>query len=225
MDAFDKFTPGNEVEVGLPDGTVVKGELVSVAWHQPQDDAIHCDFKILSDGKVYAASWTYKDEAAGTPPKATSMSQYANDMVAATAYAFGVPPELVSDLTKGDQPAADLTQIVADLEALKAKEPQASMSPLELLAQQDLLPSAMGKSWYASKYAKKPLAETMHDLLWQMGKAMQSAPSEELAEVLTQGLMGMNVPLFPPLTKGDWLHPDASSSTIKILHIKLEVSG
>lgn len=146
--------------------------------------------------------------------------------------------------TDGLATTVDLSQIKADLEELQKKAPPPGPSPLSLvskaivnssaqaealydnLMKQQLSPAAFAKH-YQNQWGppKKPLKETLLDLVHRIGKELQMASAEELDDFMKQPVAGMYVPIIPPISHAPLTSdPINDPTTITSLHVRLEVT-
>lgn len=151
--------------------------------------------------------------------------------------------------TDGLATTVDLSQIKADLEELQKKAPPPGPSPLGLvskglgkntivnssaqaealydnLMKQQLSPAAFAKH-YQNQWGppKKPLKETLLDLVHRIGKELQMASAEELDDFMKQPVAGMYVPIIPPISHAPLTSdPINDPTTITSLHVRLEVT-
>ena len=227
MDPWKKFMPGEKAKVTMPNGEVIEGDLYQVEFHSGYKDEVYVDFAIMTDdGKVIDASLTYEEAKSGALPAAKSISFAQMPYMGLDTGAFASGAPFASEATSGQQPTPDLSQIAADLEALKAKEPK--LEPVHHGHGGSPLKAFVAELYGVPPHLmppEKPLEDKLKDLVMQIGKELQAASPEELGEFLKHGTLGLNIPLYPlPKDFSAAIKLNDPYPTIKVLHVKLEVS-
>lgn len=255
-DLWSKLKPGETAAVTLPDGSIIAGTLIRADFSGIKQSAEYTILDTESGKRytaVMTAEDALKGtvpKAIAISQDALTMSIFDTNDAYVTglkdvsgSFTMHMDPageKAFNDFADAQTPPPDLSQIAADLKALASKPgPVGKNGPIvnssaqakafyDNLMKQQLSPAAFAEH-YLSKWGpppKKPLKETLLDLVKQIGHELQKAPPEELEEFMKQPVAGMYVPIMPdfkyaPLAATD---PETEPPTIKTLHIRLEVS-